>query len=78
MVVAPRGGRLNNIFDHDKQGLFFKPKDSKDLLEKIAVLCGDEEKREAMALAARKLAENHYGKKQREDKINQIIKELEK
>ena len=78
VVVAPRGGRLNNIFDHDKQGLFFKPKDSKDLLEKIAVLCGDEEKREAMALAARKLAENHYGKKQREDKINQIIKELEK
>ncbi len=78
VVLAPRDSRLNNIFDHDKQGLFFKPGDRKDLAEKISTLCSDEEKREAMSREARKLAENRYNKKQREGKIIQIIKELEK
>ena len=77
-IIAPRGARLNNVFNHDKEGLFFKPDDNNDLIERITILCNDEEKREAIARASRKLAETHYDKKQREEKVLQIIKELEK
>lgn len=78
VIVAPRSARLNNVFNHDQEGLFFKSGDNHDLIERIAILCHDEEKREKMARAARKLAETHYDKKQREEKVLQIIKELEK
>lgn len=78
VIVAPRSARLNNVFNHDQEGLFFKSGDNHDLIERIAILCHDEEKREKMARAARKLAETHYSKKQREEKVLQIIKELEK
>lgn len=77
-IIAPRGARLNNVFNHDQEGLFFKPGDNNDLIERIAILCHDEEKREKMARAARKLTENRYDKKRREEKVLQIIKELEK
>lgn len=78
VILAPRSGRLSNVFDHDKQGLFFKPGDHEDLLEKLALLCDDENKREQMSLAARKLADKYYNREQREKKICQIIRELEK
>ena len=77
-IIAPRNPNLNNLFSHDQQGLFFKPNDHEDLIEKINLLCGDEEKREKMSRESRKLAENKYNKKQRDLKILQIIKELEK
>ncbi|MFZ4648146.1 MAG: glycosyltransferase family 4 protein [Patescibacteria group bacterium] len=76
-IIAPRVAKVTSIFDHDKHGLFFKPHDNEDLLEKINCLCNNEEKREMMSSAARKLAENRYSKNQRENKILQIIKELD-
>lgn len=77
-ILAPRSGKLSNTFDHDKQGLFFKPGDHEDLLEKLALLCNDEEKREEMSRLARKLAEGRYDEKRRSEKIKTIVKELEK
>lgn len=77
-IIAPRSARLNNVFNHEQEGLFFKSGDNQDLIERITILCNDEEKRETMNKAARKLAETHYSKKQREEKVLQIIKELEK
>lgn len=76
VVVAPRSTRLINVFDHGKQGLLFKANDNNDLIQRILNLCKDEEKRESMSRESRKLAETRYDKKQRDEKIQQIFKEL--
>lgn len=68
-VIASNLPGVRSVFQDGQQGLVCEPGNARDLATKIALLTQDENKRQAMAQAARTLAEEKYGWEKIADQI---------
>jgi glycosyltransferase involved in cell wall biosynthesis len=59
-AILPRLPALQEIIPEDKASLFYTPGDAADLAEKICMLLGDDERRQAMGQQGRQMVSEHF------------------
>ena len=74
-IVASKIGGIPDLVTHEKNGFLVPPKNPKELAKYIQILLEDEEKREKMGLAGKKIALN-FSARNIVEKIAKLYEEL--